>query len=267
MDKGMFVPLVLPLLSWPLASVVMARTSPRLASWLLAAGALVLAGGGTVVLALLAAFEHRPWLGLAAGALLVAVAARLAVATARCVRWMREVRAAAGESDTELVVVDGAPMAIAVPFHGGRIVVSRALLTTLGDGEVCALLAHERAHLRGRHHWFLAAAGLAVALNPLVRPVRTALEFTLERWADEGAARSVGDRKLVATAVAKAALVSKAGPVLAATGGPVPRRVSALLRAPTRSWRLGVAVVLAVVLCSGSTVVEAVADAATSTWM
>jgi len=64
----------------------------------------------------------------------------------------------------------------------------------------------------------------------------------VERWADEEAARVVGDRRITARAVGKAALISSGppAPTLAAFAapGPVPRRVAALLGpAPeTRTW-------------------------------
>jgi hypothetical protein len=287
-DIGTFVPLLLPLLSWPLARLMAAYSWPRTAGWLLAATALALAAGSTIVLALLtvaglsvipsvAAFgdwspsalrgmelASEP-VELACGALFLAVLVRLAVAGIRCLRWIREVRAEAVRSTTELVVVDGDPVAVAIPFAGGRIVVARRLLAELGPGEVRALLAHERAHLRGRHHWFLTVAGVAVALNPLIRPVRTALEFALERWADEVAAADVGDRRLVATAVAKAALAGRARTHLrlAATGGPVPRRVTALLSGVT-PWRwgavAGVVAALVVAVASAQATVEAAGD-------
>jgi Zn-dependent protease len=94
------------------------------------------------------------------------------------------------------------------------------------------------------------AARLAASANPLVRPLADAVEYTVERWADECAAAAVGDRRLVAETIAHAALAAKARrprrPLAAALGavfgrpggpawsqaGPVPRRVAALLGAP-----------------------------------
>ncbi|PYC61400.1 M56 family peptidase, partial [Streptomyces tateyamensis] len=70
--------------------------------------------------------------------------------------------------------------------------------------ERAALLAHERAHLRARHHLFLAAAEYAAVLHPALRRLRGPLGYHLERWADESAARSVGDRALTARAVGRA---------------------------------------------------------------
>jgi Zn-dependent protease with chaperone function len=290
-DAGTFVPLLLPLLSWPLARLMAVRAWPRLASWLLAVTALALATGSTIVLALLAVSglssvpkvaevgEVGEWspavmrgmsmasgpVELACGVLLAAMVARLVIAGVRCVRWTWMVRSAAVRSSTELVVVDGDPVAVAVPFGGGRIVVARTLLAELEPAEVRSLLAHERAHLRRRHHWFLVVVGAALALNPLVLPLRAALEFALERWADEDAVADVGDRKVVATAVAKAALAVKGSTRigLAATGGPVPRRVAALLAGPVpRRWGVvvGVTAALAVATWSAQATVEAAGD-------
>jgi hypothetical protein len=124
---------------------------------------------------------------------------------------------------------------------GGRIVVSTGMLRTLEAGEQEALLAHERSHLRHHHHFFLTTLQIASAACPLLRPLAREGAFTVERWADEEAARAVGDRTLVARAIARAALAKKdaqpaAARLLAAVGGPVPRRVKALLApAPRRS--------------------------------
>ncbi|MEU1025692.1 M56 family peptidase, partial [Streptomyces sp. NPDC005904] len=69
-----------------------------------------------------------------------------------------------------------------------------------------------------------------------VRPLRTSVAFTAERWADETAALAVRDRRVVARAIGKAALVSRGAPEPALAGfaapGPVPRRVAALLAPP-----------------------------------
>lgn len=138
----------------------------------------------------------------------------------------------------------------------GRIVVSTGMLDSLEADEQRALLAHERAHLGGRHHRFLLVTHLAARANPLLRPLRAAVAYSTERWADEDAARTLGDRRAVARAVGKAALVSRgeamSGAMAFASSGPVPRRVAALLdpTPPVRSWppaltRAGLAVLVA----------------------
>src|SRR5260370_42613099 len=105
-----------------------------------------------------------------------------------------------------------------------------------------ALLAHEQAHLAGFHYLFTTAARLAATASPLLRPVARAVEYTVERWADERAAAVVGDRRLVAHTIGRAALAAKATrprraipaaraavfpgarPPAHARAGPVPRR-------------------------------------------
>ncbi|NEC92711.1 M56 family peptidase, partial [Streptomyces sp. SID12501] len=75
-----------------------------------------------------------------------------------------------------------------------------------------------------------------------LRAVRDTIRLAAERAADETAATAVGDRRLIATAIARAALAGHASPSTrpdfapAATTGPVPQRVAALLApSPARS--------------------------------
>ncbi|MEV6972559.1 M56 family metallopeptidase [Kitasatospora sp. NPDC093806] len=122
------------------------------------------------------------------------------------------------------------------PAEPGRIVVTTGMLRVLDGPERAALLAHERAHLTARHHLFLSLAAHAAAVHPALRVLRAPLGFHLERWADESAAARVGDRAVTARAVGRAALAAGRSPwpdrprhAPAAHGGPVPRRVAALL--------------------------------------
>ncbi|MFD5898478.1 M56 family metallopeptidase [Streptomyces sp. NPDC060366] len=118
-------------------------------------------------------------------------------------------------------------------MSGGRIVVSTAMLACLDADERAALVAHERAHLAGRHHRYLLLVRFAARANPLLMPLRSAVAYATERWADEEAARVTGERRVVARAIGKAALVSRGTPTPTLAGfaapGPVPRRVAALL--------------------------------------
>lgn len=234
---------------------------PRRAAWALACAALVTAIGWAGALALLAftgvaqipeiaeegrwsvaalRAEDPVYLVVAGGSALVLATGVVSLGVA-AVRQTRQVVRARREcarlpAETELVVVDDdAPLAFALPGPTGRIVVSRGMLRCLSDREREALLAHERAHLRGRHHLFQSLWRLTAALNPLLRPLAVAGGFVLERWADEEAAQRVGNRRIVAHAVGRAALASAgASPpaALAATGGEVPQRVRALLAPP-----------------------------------
>ncbi|PJT49548.1 hypothetical protein CWI85_16830, partial [Streptomyces albidoflavus] len=109
---------------------------------------------------------------------------------------LRTRRALAGLPGTHPAVLpDPEPYAYALPGRPGRIVVSRAMLESLDADERHALLAHEQAHLDGRHHRLLLAVRLAACLNPLLRPLRSAVGYGAERWADEDAAMAVGDRR------------------------------------------------------------------------
>ncbi len=145
-------------------------------------------------------------------------------------------------SDGDLLVVrDCDPHAFALPAwrkRAARVVVTTGMLRTLGPAEREVLLGHERAHLTCRHHPLSLIADLAAAVHPALRSLRPALDFHLERRADESAASSVGNRRLTATAIARAALAASTaekqpenrGPLLAVGTGPVPQRVEALLR-------------------------------------
>lgn len=290
MDSGTMVPLLLPLAAWPLARFAGQRLGPPLTSWLLTITAVVLALGSTTALLVLAFaglslapqvarlgdwspqalrdMEFAPVpVEAACGGALAVLGITAVIAGVRYVRWFRGLRHVIDGIDAagELVVLPGTPaLAVAVPLRGGRIVVSQAMLAALDPAERRALLLHERAHLRCHHHLFLAAVALATALNPLLWPLRSAVVFALERWADEATARRLGDRHVVASAVSKAALA--AGDTtsygLAAAGGPVPRRVSALLNAPVPRLdrRLVAAVIIAVAVWSGQATIEAAAD-------
>jgi hypothetical protein len=100
------------------------------------------------------------------------------------------------------------------------------------------------------------------------------VRYCTERWADEDAARLVGDRRLVARTVGKAALITRrnhATPAaaLAMAGsmmgrlrgaGPVPRRVAALLTTPPPQRRLLLAIVLAVLAIAVLSSIEAARD-------
>ncbi|MER5467755.1 M56 family metallopeptidase [Streptomyces sp. NPDC002685] len=260
MGVFVFLPLFLPLSAWPVARLAELRLHPRTATRLLTAVATVMALCSTLSLTLLmvvgtaqlpgnplpdawsdpevrAAVPQDEIAGKAAIPALILV-------TALCLRTLwhhrrvarRARRALAGLPVTSVVVLpDAARYAYALP--GGRrdrVVVTASLLAGLDSHERRALFAHERAHLASRHHRHLLAVRLAASANPFLGPLRTAVVYTAERWADEEAARVVGSRRVVARAIGKAALLSGGrGPEPALAGfaavGPVPRRVAALL--------------------------------------
>ncbi|AZQ38611.1 M56 family peptidase [Streptomyces cyaneochromogenes] len=259
MGVFVFLPIVLPLTAWPIARLAEQHLHPRTATKLLTGVAAVMALCSTVCLALVmvvgtaqlpgnplpdgwsdpevrAAVPYDEVVGKAAipALCLVVVACGRTLWRHRRVR-RRAHRALAGLPGTGVAVLpDEVPYAYALPGgRQGRVVVTTAMLDCLEPAERRALFAHERAHLTARHHRFLLTVQLAARANPFLRPLRTAVAYAAERWADEEAARVVGSRRTVAGAIGKAALVTRGGPPAALAGfaapGPVPRRVAALL--------------------------------------
>jgi Zn-dependent protease with chaperone function len=261
MRIAVYLPLILPLFMVPFARVMAERLPPRAAVWLLTVVAVVLAGFssaavGLVVLAgaaqvpLVARLGHWSIGGvrhaldpgasfIAVLGVVVIVAAVVAVGrvVVRYVEALARNRTAlrGAARDCELVVLpDAVPVAYALPGRPAHVIVSTGMLSALGPREQRALLAHERAHLAGRHHLITTAARIAAMVNPLLRPLHTAVEYAVERQADEAAAREIGDRSATARAIAKAALAARhapaaPAPLLGVTTGPVPRRIMALM--------------------------------------
>ncbi|WP_019634410.1 M56 family metallopeptidase [Actinomadura atramentaria] len=156
-----------------------------------------------------------------------AVVARLAR------RWRADVRTAQRQAAGTVLDTDDL-VAVAVPGRAGGVLVSRGLLAALAPPQLRAVLEHELAHLRHRHHRYLAAGALAAATLPPLRRLNERLRFAVERWADEDAAERLGDRRLVARTIAHVALSRGARPPLAPgfADSAVVRRVEALLTDP-----------------------------------
>ncbi|KPI32723.1 peptidase M48 Ste24p [Actinobacteria bacterium OV320] len=264
MTALLLLPLILPFLAPMPARRTLGRLAPATALWVLTASALALAGAcvaalGALVLtgllklpafAALGELNHPlrtpsdylvlPAAMVATGVLTLS-AWTLARSTFRQTRAFRTARTQADRRPTagDLCVVDSPhPDAYALPGRPHRIVVTTAMLRSLGPAEREALFAHERAHNRAGHHYFLAVAELAAHCHPALRAARDSIRLAAERAADEAAADALGDRRLVAKAIARAALAGHAAqsarPDFApgATTGPVPQRVSALLAPP-----------------------------------
>lgn len=121
------------------------------------------------------------------------------------------------------VVDHDVPVAYCVPgMQGARVVVSAGAISRLGEEEVEAVLAHERAHLRARHDLVLEAFSVLHRAFPRWVSSRAALaevQLLVEVLADRAAARVEGPlplaRALVAMASGRApqaALAVAAGP-------------------------------------------------------
>lgn len=178
------------------------------------------------------------WL-LTPGILVVRLAA-VTVAETRSRRAGRgrhiELLSLLGREDPRLgvTVIPGiTPTAYCVPATG-RVVLTQATLDILDPAELRAILAHEQAHLAGRHHLLTAwAAVLARAFPgvPLFRSLLPATADLVELLADDHAVRRSGRRNLVnAIAVFASAATPAAG--LAASGGQVLVRIQRLLDPP-----------------------------------
>ena len=178
-------------------------------------------------------------------------------------RRQRRLRASRGDGEIAIVRSE-VPTAFALPGRPGRIVVSTAMLRALDADERRVLFAHERAHLRCHHHRYVRLTQIAAATFPVLKPLNTRVRVATERWADEEAVRDVGDREVVARAVARAAIAQTDAPTaglgIADTG--VLERVECLLQAAPRRARLlklgfvGGAIVAAAALALSVVLVE-----------
>jgi Zn-dependent protease with chaperone function len=154
-----------------------------------------------------------------------------------------------------LVVVDTDHAdAFTTPQRRGRIVVTTGLLRALDPAERRMVLGHETSHLEHRHPWWVLAAELAAAVNPLLGPTARTVAHAVERWADEDAATVLADRTLAARTLAQTALLMHRrtrgvpGTALGVLNADVPARVQALLAAPPRRRPTVVAALVALAL-------------------
>lgn len=265
------------------------RLPPRQATWLLSVGSGLAALAGTAVLGLLASvwlaelpavagkahwsaatlerFEPVDDRVAALAVLVLAASAAAALLTAGTKagalaashRRCRRMSAAAGG----LVVVDDAEAgAIALPGRPGRIVVSSSLLILLTAPERRALLAHERAHLVHAHHLHRSVVAVASAANPCLLALRSTVVRTTERWADEDAAFEVGDRRRVASALIRSALIASRAPAAAllAAANDVPLRVAALLEGERQCRPAAAAAAALLLIVAGAAVLLAGRD-------
>ena len=167
---------------------------------------------------------------------------------------------------TDSLVVDDTDRldVFTTPDRRGRIVVTTGLLRALAPAERRVVLAHETSHRDHRHPWWLLAAELAAAVNPLFTRTARTVAHTVERWADEDAATAVTDRRLAARTLARTALLMHQRSTRAPEGAlgvltaDVPTRVQALLAPPPRRQPavVGLLVTLALTCIFGAAAVQ-----------
>ncbi|MDE3202661.1 MAG: M56 family metallopeptidase [Acidobacteriota bacterium] len=275
----LLVPFVASLVFGGLAPRLTRAMRPRTATFLLSVGSAVLSGGTVVATGLIVFFvasetpiaaDHGHWsirqlessqpfgtaVAVIAAAILVAQGAALLRSGVTHGRLLGQAWWASHRATAALVVIDEPqPTAYAVPGWPGRIITSTGLLSTFSAAERRAVLAHEQAHLDGRHDLHLTAASVAASVNPLLAGVPAATRLATERWADETAALAVGDRRTVAETIARtAASAPPPGRQMLTFGAAredTLQRITALLdpppaRHPVRGLALAAVVVVAV---------------------
>lgn len=154
------------------------------------------------------------------------------------------------EPDWPLVVDDPRPTAYCIPGRRSAIVMTSGAISSLNDAERGAVLAHERAHLRSRHHWVITwASGLhrAFPFVPAFRAAAEALPLVIEMHADDVAARVAG-RRALATALVRMAEGPTPGATLAISGSGALVRVRRLLTEPCRLSRTAITGVVALIV-------------------
>ncbi|WP_328472663.1 M56 family metallopeptidase [Actinoplanes sp. NBC_00393] len=211
------------------------------------------------------------WLSLAMVVAALAGLARVAHTHRRDTRFSRRYLALPVVDGDVVLLDEDRAEAFAVPGPAGRIVVTTGMRDALDDRQYAALLAHERAHLRGRHHRLVLLAHLSAAVHPVFRLLTRQVDYLVERAADERAATELDDRRTVARAIGTAALVAdhidprrnlRVAPSRQdlRRAGAVPRRVASLI-APRRARSLlPLAVPVAVAAFSLVWTVECVVD-------
>jgi len=150
------------------------------------------------------------------------------------------------------VVLDS-PQRIAycVPGRPAAIVLSTGALAILDPSQLMAVLAHERAHLAGRHHLLIAATrGLAATFPAVPLFTRGPAEVArlAEMCADDVAARSSGRNTLLTALLAMGTGIAVPAAALAASTCAVQARVERLLEPPHRGRRARYHLALAAVI-------------------
>jgi len=137
------------------------------------------------------------------------------------------------------VVLDAPqPVAYCVPGRPAIIVLTSGALAVLDPAQLAAVLAHERAHLAGRHHLLIALTrGLAAVFPavPLFTQGPMAVARLAEMCADDAAVCHSGRRTLVAALLAMGTGAAVPAAALGATACAVTARVQRLLEPPRRA--------------------------------
>jgi Zn-dependent protease with chaperone function len=200
--------------------------------------------------------------GVAGGLLAAAVLGRAAwvsssaVAAARRRRALHDdalaVLARPGPAADVKIIESDRPAVYCVPGRR-RIVLTTGALTCLDDGQLDAVLAHERAHLNERHHLLLALAAALENAFPAVRFFAVAarqVTYLVEVAADDAAVRQAPRLTVAAALLAVAAAGAPAG-ALGAGGSASAQRIGRLID-PPRPGSVGQRAVTAAALAAAA---------------
>lgn len=130
-----------------------------------------------------------------------------------------------------VLVEHPAPAAYCVSGRHPMVIVTTGALRALDASQLDAVLAHERAHLAGRHHRLLAMARIAgqvLPFLPLLRDADAQVARLVELHADDAATRASDPRSL-ATALVVLATGASPEPALAAAATDAVQRIHRLL--------------------------------------
>jgi Zn-dependent protease with chaperone function len=131
-----------------------------------------------------------------------------------------------------VLVEHSEPVAYCVAGRHPTVILSTGALQALEPAQLSAVLAHERAHLAGRHHRVLALARigrLVLPFLPLMRDADAQVARLVEMHADDAAART-SDARSLATALVVLATGTSPAPALAASATDSVLRIHRLLR-------------------------------------
>jgi Zn-dependent protease with chaperone function len=151
----------------------------------------------------------------------------------------------------DAVVLDAAqPVAYCLPGRPATIVVSSGALAVLDQGQLAAVLAHERAHLAGRHHLVIAVTRASTAALPAVPLFARGAEHVArlaEMCADDAAARHSGRGTLAAALLTMATGAAVPAHALGASACAVTARLQRLVEDPGPGARARYGLTLATV--------------------
>lgn len=153
-------------------------------------------------------------------------------------------------AETGSAMVLDVPQAAAycIPGRPATIVLTRGALAVLDAVQLAAVLAHERAHLAGRHHLLVTLTRGFAALLPAI-PLFTRghqeVARLAEMSADDAAVRHSGRPALIAALLAMGTGTAVPAAALSATTGAITARLQRLLEPPRPARHIRYALALA----------------------